>query len=386
MRNYFLEYFKPQIDECEINEIISTLKSGWLTTGEKTRIFENALRQYLGCKHVISVNSCTAALHLALVSCGVAYNDEVITTPYTFAATANVVEHQNAKPIFVDIDPFTYNLDPKKIEEKITKNTKAIIPVHYAGHPCEMNEIQKIAKEHDLIIIEDAAHALGAIYRNKKIGNIGDFTCFSFYANKNMTTAEGGAITTHDDKLAEKIRIMSLHGISKDAWKRYSSQGSWYYEIEYPGYKYNMTDLQSSLGIHQLRKFDAMQKRRTEIVKLYNDELGIVNEIILPHVKPYVTHSWHLYPILLNPELLKISRNDFIQALKSEQIGTSVHFIPIHLHPYYKNKYHYKSGDYPVTEAVYANEISLPIYPAMSDDDAHDVIDAIKTIIRSNRK
>lgn len=386
MRKTFLEYFRPQIDENEINEVIATLKSGWLTTGEKTRIFENKLKQYLDCKNVLSVNSCTAALHLALAVCSITHNDEVITTPYTFAATANVIVHQNAKPVFIDIDPLTYNLDPNKIQEKISKNTKAIIPVHYAGHPCEMDEIQKIAKEHDLAVIEDAAHALGAVYKNKKIGNIGDFTCFSFYANKNMTTAEGGAITTDDDILAEKIRIMSLHGISKDAWKRYSSQGSWYYEIEYPGYKYNMTDLQSSLGIHQLRKFDAMQRRRTEIAKLYNDELGIVNEIILPHVKPYVTHSWHLYPILLNPELLKISRNDFIQALKSEQIGTSVHFIPIHLHPYYKNKYHYKSGDYPVAEAVYANEISLPIYPAMSDDDAHDVIDAIKTIIRSNRK
>jgi dTDP-4-amino-4,6-dideoxygalactose transaminase len=320
-------------------------------------------------------------LHLAVVALGIGNGDEVITTPYTFAATAEVVINSNAKPVFVDVEKDTYNIDPAKIEEKITDKTKAIIVVHYAGHACEMDKIMEIAEKYDLYVIEDAAHAIGSKYKDQKIGSIGDATCFSFYATKNITTAEGGMITTNRGDLADKMRILSLHGISKDAWKRYSSEGSWYYEIAYSGYKYNMSDLQASIGIHQMKKLDQMQKRREEIADMYNKSFGQIPQITIPTVKSYATHAWHLYPIQVNSDLLSINRNEFIEALKAENIGTSVHFIPLHLHPYYKEKYGFKGDDFPNAESLYKNEISLPIYPNMEDKDVEDVISAVKKII-----
>lgn len=384
VREEFLPPFRPNIGKEEIEEVIDTLKSDWITTGPKTHEFEEKFRKYIGCKHAIAVNSCTAGLHLSLVAIDIKEGDEVITTPFTFAATSNVIIHQRAKPVFVDIDEETYNINPYEIDKVISDKTKAILPVHYAGHPCEMDEIIKIAKEHDLVIIEDAAHAIGAFYRGKKIGNIGNFTAFSFYATKNITTSEGGMITTNDDEIADKLRILSLHGISKDAWKRYSSEGSWYYEILYPGYKYNMTDIQASIGIHQLNKIEEMQKKREEIAKVYNEEFEKIDEIIEPKVKSYVRHAWHLYPIRIKN--LKINRDKFIEALKAENIGTSVHFIPIHLHPYYRNRFNFKEDDFPVAEKVYKSILSLPLYPKMEQDDIMDVVKAIKRIVKYYRR
>ncbi len=386
VRNDFLPPFRPMIGEEEIKEVVDTLKSDWITTGPKTHKFEELFKEYIGCKHAIALNSCTAGLHLSLVAIGIQEGDEVITSPFTFAATANVIVHQKAKPVFVDIEKNTYNIDPEKIEEAISDKTKAIIPVHYAGHPCEMDKILKIAKAYNLTVIEDAAHALGATYKGKKIGTIGNFTSFSFYATKNITTAEGGMITTDNDELAEKVRMLSLHGISKDAWKRYSSEGSWYYEILYPGYKYNMTDVQAAIGIHQIKKLEQMRKRREEIAKRYNEAFGNMPKIIPPKVKKHVRHAWHLYPVQINTDLLRIDRNKFIEALKAENIGTSVHFIPIHIHPYYRDRFGFKREDFTNAEYVYDREVSLPIYPKMTDKDVEDVIVAVKKIVNYYRK
>jgi UDP-4-amino-4,6-dideoxy-N-acetyl-beta-L-altrosamine transaminase len=381
VRSSFLHPFKHSIGEDEINEVVDTLNSDWITTGPKTFKFEDIFSKKVNSKYAIAVNSCTAALHLAIVALGIENGDEVITTPYTFAATAEVIINVNAKPVFVDVEKDTYNIDPTKIEDKITDKTKAIVVVHYAGHACEMDKIMDIAKKYDLYVIEDAAHAIGSKYKDKTIGSISDVTCFSFYATKNITTAEGGMITTNNGDLADKMRILSLHGISKDAWKRYSSEGSWYYEILYSGYKYNMNDLQASIGIHQLKKLDQMQKRREEIVDKYNKSFNGISQITTPTAKSYTKHAWHLYPIQINEDLLTIGRNEFIEALKAENIGTSVHFIPLHIHPYYKEKYDFKSTDFPNAFSLYNNEISLPIYPKMEDKDVEDVIFAVEKII-----
>ena len=380
-RDTFLQPFKHSIGEEEINEVVNTLKSDWITTGPKTFNFEEMFRKTVGSEYAIAVDSCTAALHLSLAAGGIGKGDEVITTPLTFAATSEVIIHQNATPIFVDVEKDTFNINPDEINENITKKTKAIIPVHYGGHACQMDEIMEIARENDLMVIEDAAHAIGSKYKDKYIGNIGDMTCFSFYATKNITTAEGGMITTNDEELAEKARILSLHGISKDAWKRYSSEGSWYYEILYSGYKYNMSDLTASIGIHQLNKLDQMQERRIEIADFYKNSFKDIPQIIIPKIKNYTKHAWHLYSILINTDLMKIGRNEFIEALKAENIGSSVHFIPLHLHPYYKEKYGFKCGDFPNAEYIYNREISLPLYPKMTDQDVIDVTSAIKKII-----
>jgi dTDP-4-amino-4,6-dideoxygalactose transaminase len=380
MRKDFLPPFKPFIGEEEIYEVVDTLKSDWITMGPKTLKFEELFKEHIGSKFAISLNSCTAGLHLSLASLNIGECDEVITTPYTFAATGNVIVHQRAKPVFVDIDKETYNINVDEIENAITDKTKAIIPVHYAGHPCEMDKILKIAKDYDLYIIEDAAHALGTEYKGKKIGTIGDTTSFSFYATKNITTGEGGMVTTNNKKIAEKIKILRLHGISRDAWKRYSSEGSWYYEIIECGYKYNMTDIQASIGIHQLKKVESMRKRREEIAKIYNDEFEHIDELIIPTTKKYVKHAWHLYPLLIDTKKLNISRNKFIEELKKQNIGSSVHFIPLHLHPFYRKTFGYKKGDFPNAEWVYEREISLPIYPKMTDDDVIDVVSAVKKI------
>jgi dTDP-4-amino-4,6-dideoxygalactose transaminase len=325
-------------------------------------------------------------MHLSLVAAGIEDGHEVITTPFTFAATAEVIIHQHAKPVFVDIEPETYNIDVSKIEETIGEQTRAIMPVHYAGHPCEIGTILQIADEHNLKVIEDAAHAFGAAIDNKMVGSFGRATCFSFYATKAVTTGEGGMVTTNDHLLAEKIRLLSLHGISRDAWRRYSHEGTWHYDILCPGYKYNMMDIQAAIGIHQLKKAPEMQKRRAEIAKKYTKAFRDLPEIITPCTKKNVRHAWHLYPLLINNDLLSISRNEFIEALKSENIGTSVHFIPLHLHPYYRHKYGYKRGDFPVAESVFDHEISIPIYPTMTDEDVHDVIDAVKKLIAYYKK
>lgn len=381
VRKNFLELFRPVIGKEEIKEVVDTLKSDWISTGPKVQIFEEQMKKYIGCKHAISLNSCTAGLHLALIAAGVGEGDEVITSPFTFTATANVILHVGAKPVFVDIKKDTYNIDPDLIEEAITKKTKAIIPVHYGGHPCDMDAILDIAKKYKLIVIEDAAHAIGSKYKGKKIGTISDFTAFSFYATKNMTTAEGGMVCLNDDEAAEKIRILRLHGMNRDAWKRYSHQSSWYYEVKYPGYKYNMTDIQASLGIHQLKKLKGFIAKRKKIVKFYNKNFSNLAGISVADIKDYIHHSHHLYTILIDLTKLKIRRSQFFKALKAENIGVNVHFIPVHLHPYYEDNFGFKRGDFPNAEYIFDRILTLPLYPSMTATDAEDVVKAVKKIV-----
>lgn len=370
----------------EINEVVDTLKSGWITTGPKTHKFEEMVKDYVGCKYTIALNSCTAGLHLSLIAAGVAKGDEVITTPFTFAATANVILHVGAKPVFVDIQKDTFNIDPSLIEKAVTKKTKAIIPVHYGGHPCDMDEILKIAKKHNLVVIEDAAHAIGAKYKGKNIGTISDYTSFSFYATKNITTAEGGMVCLKDKSAEEKIKIMSLHGMSRDAWKRYGKGGYWYYEVIYPGFKYNMTDIQASMGIWQIKKLDKFINEREKVAQFYNKSFKDLPEIKVPVVKKYVKHARHLYSIMLDLDKLKIDRGQFFKALDAENIGTSVHFIPVHLHPYYRDKFNLKRGNYPNAEYVFDRIISLPMNPTMTKKDKEDVVKAVRKIILYYRK
>jgi dTDP-4-amino-4,6-dideoxygalactose transaminase len=379
-RASFLPFCVPDIGEREIEEVVLTLRSGWITTGPRTKEFEKLFAQYIGSHHAIAVSSCTAALHIALAAIGVGPGDEVITSPLTFCSTANVVIHLGATPVFADIGD-DYNIDPLEIRKRITPRTKAIIPVHHSGQPCRMDEILECAGEHNLPVIEDAAHAAGAKYHNRMIGGGGNVTAFSFYAIKNMTTAEGGMITTDDDELAEKIRVLSLHGISKDAWKRYSSTGSWYYEVTCPGYKCNMTDIQAALGIHQLERLPGFLEVRQRYARMYDEMFGGMPEISVPILHPDVSHARHLYVIQLNLDRLTIDRAEFIQALRSEMIGTSVHFIPVHLHPYYRERYGYARGDFPVAERTYDRIISLPLYPKMTEEDVGDVIVAVKRVV-----
>lgn len=381
MRKGFLQFHVPDIGEEEIQVVLETLRSGWLTTGPKVKQFEENFAKYIGARHAIAVNSGTAALHLALDAVGVKEGDEVLVPTMTFAATAEVVLYLKAKPVLVDCQPGIFNIDPKEIEKKITKKTKAIIPVHFAGEPCDMDRIGEIARQHNLKVIEDAAHALPAKFKGRMIGTIGDITAFSFYATKNITTGEGGMITTDNDDYAEKMRIMSLHGISKDAWKRYTAEGSWYYEIQYPGYKYNMTDIAAAMGIQQLRKCDRFWEIRRQYAALYHDGFSDLPEITTPVVQNNVQHAWHLYVIQLDLERLRITRNEFIELLKKENIGTSVHFIPLHLHPYYRNTYGFKPSDFPNATGAYERIISLPLYPRMTEDDVQSVIEAVRKIV-----
>ncbi|MHB1653251.1 MAG: DegT/DnrJ/EryC1/StrS family aminotransferase [Desulfitobacteriaceae bacterium] len=386
MREEFLPYALPLIEEDDIAEVVDSLKSNWITKGPKTMEFEKRFAEYVGAKYAIAVNSCTAGLHLSLIAAGIGAGDEVITTPMTFAASANVVVHTGATPIFVDIDPVTMNIDVKAIEEKITPRTRAIIPVHIAGHPCPMDEIMAIAKKHNLFVLEDAAHAVYTKYKGKLIGAIGNATVFSFYATKNLVTGEGGMVTTNDEELADKIRVFSVHGMSRNAWNRYTSAGSWYYEILYPGYKDNMTDIQAGLGLTQLAKLERMQGIREEIAGRYNEAFGKMAELEIPVELDYARHPWHLYILKLNLDKLSIDRAQFIEELKAEKIGTSVHFIPVHLHPYYRETYGYKRGDFPQSEATFDRILSLPLYPKMSAQDTQDVIEAVQRVVERSRR
>ncbi len=381
----FLPFCRPSIGQEEIDEVVDTLTSDWLTTGPKTKRFEQAFADYVGARHAIAVNSCTAGLHLALVAAGIGDGDEVITASLTFCATANVIVHQRARPVLVDIDEESFTIDPDAVLAHVTSRTKAIIPVDFGGHPCELARLKEIASSHNLLVIEDAAHATGACYRGQRVGSISAVTAFSFYATKNMTTAEGGMITTDDAALAERMRVLALHGISADAWKRYSAEGSWYYEVLYPGYKYNMTDVQASLGLRQLAKLPSFLARRAEIVTEYTAALGGLPEIRVPSARSGVAHAWHLYPIRIRPERLTIGRNEFIRELTARGIGTSVHFIPVHLHPFYRDKYGFQRGDLPRTEAVFDTILSLPLFPSMRPGDVARVIRAVTDVVGEHR-
>ncbi|HZD40207.1 MAG TPA: DegT/DnrJ/EryC1/StrS family aminotransferase [Terriglobales bacterium] len=382
----FLPFHSPLIEREEIDAVVDILRSGWLTTGTKVKEFEGQFSDYVGAAHGVAVNSGTAALHLALEAIGIDQGDEVILPTMTFAATAEVVLYRRAVPVLVDCKPDTLNIDPERIAAAITPRTKAVIPVHFGGHPCDMDAILALARSHGLKVVEDAAHALPARYRSRMVGSLGDITCFSFYATKTITTGEGGMATTDNPEWAEKMRILSLHGISHDAWKRYSAEGSWYYEILAPGYKYNLTDIAAGLGLEQLKKCEAFFQARRNIAQAYHEGFAGLPEIGLPACKPESQHAWHLYVIQLQLERLRIDRNRFIEELKARNVGTSVHFIPLHLHPYYRNTFGYRPDDFNNAAAAFERIISLPIYPKMTADDVDHVVRAVRTIVEKWRR
>jgi len=387
VRDKFLPYALPIFGPEEEKEVLEALASGWITTGPRVKKLEEKLAAKVKAKNAVCLDSCTAALHVSLAALDLKPGDEVITTPITFCATANTILHSGGKVVLADVERDTLNISPAAIEKAITPRTRAIVPVHYAGHACEMDDILALAKKHNLKIVEDAAHAIGSEYKGRAIGTIGDTTCFSFYATKNMTTAEGGAVTLNDDEMAARLRILSLHGMSKDAWKRYTSAGSWYYEVVAPGFKYNMTDIEAALGLHQLDKLDGFNETRRRYAKIYDKTIdGMGGGVKRFTPRPHVTHVYHLYPIQLELEALTIDRGRFIEELKAENIGTTVNFIPIHYHPYYRDTLPYTKGSFPVAEAAYERLISLPLYPKMTSDDLGQVMEAVAKVARAHRR
>jgi len=385
-RSSFLVFGKPSITEAEIREVTNTLKTGWWGTGPKTEQFESKVSAYVGSKYALAVNSATAGLHLALKALGVGPGDEVITTPLTFCATANVIVHCGAKPVFADVDKSTWNILPDDIERKITKKTKVILPVHLHGRVCDMDAIKRIARKHKLYIVEDAAHAIAAKYHGQQVGSIGDITVFSFYVTKNLATGEGGMITTNNKSWHQHMKIMSLHGLSKDAYKRYSVKHFVLYECLEPGFKYNLTDIASSIGLYQLKRLNKMQRQRARLWKIYEKNLNSLEEIILPvSIESNSVHAMHIYAIILRLEKLSIDRNTFIDKLIKENIGSGVHFAPLHLTQFYRNTYKYREGMFPNAEFIGYRIVSLPLSGAMTKQDALDVVHAVKKIIRRYR-
>ncbi len=379
----FIPFALPEIGEEEINEVVASLRSGWVTTGPKTKEFESDFSKFLGGNiESIAINSATAGLHLALEALGVGPGDEVILPTYTFTATAEVVRYLGAQPVMVDVLEDTFNINPQAIRAAITSNTKVIIPVHFAGLSCDMDAIISIAKEHNLKVVEDAAHALPTTYKGKKIGTLdSDVTVFSFYANKTMTTGEGGMLVTANAEIATRCKVMRLHGISRDAFDRYTSKlPSWYYEVIAPGFKYNMSDIASSIGIHQLRRLTGFQIKREQMAKAYNQELKHL-PLILPENAPAEDlHARHLYPIRLLPEA-GIARDEFILKMAQENIGCSVHFIPLHLQPYWRDSCNLTKEQFPVAQKVFEQEVSIPLYTLMTSEDQQRVIAAIKKVL-----
>lgn len=386
-RNKFLVFGAPRFFKEELAEMLDTLRSGWWGTGPKTMQFEQDFKKFVKAKEAVAVNSATAAMHLGLNTLGIGSGDEVITSPMTFVSTANVIIHVGAKPVFADVDRLTGNIDPLEIEKKITKKTKAIIPVHLHGRPCDMDTITQIAKKYKLFVLEDAAHATESWYHGQKIGLISDMTAFSFYVTKNVATGEGGMLTTNNKKWADEVRIRRLHGISKDAWKRYSAAGFQPYESVYPGFKYNMTDLAASLGIHQLKRVQANLKIRNQYWKTMTEAFAKVDGIIPPAPdEPNIIHARHLFAINIEPEKLTINRNEFINALQKENIGTGVHFTALHTHKYYRETFGFKPNDFPNAFWIGERTISLPFYPHMTRKDVADVIEAVKRIVKQYKR
>jgi dTDP-4-amino-4,6-dideoxygalactose transaminase len=378
-RSTFLPFSPPSISEEEIEAVVDTLRSDWITTGPKTKSFESEFAKYLGVTDALALNSCTAGMHVALATLGIGPGDEVITTPMTFCSSVNVIEHVGARPVLVDVKPDTLTLDPARVAEAVTSHTRAIMPVHFAGHPVDMKPLMEIARLHQLYVIEDAAHAIPAFYEGQRIGTFGDFASFSFYATKNLTTAEGGMLVGSPDNIA-RARILSLHGMSRDAWKRYSAEGSWYYEVVAPGFKYNMTDIQAAMGLVQLKRLDQMQERRRQIVAHYSSAFKMIEALATPIERSNVQSAWHLYVLRLNLDRLRINRAQFIEELRTRNIGTSVHFIPVHLHPYYRDKYGWKADDFPIAYREYQRVVTLPLHPRLSDEDVADVIAAVSDV------
>lgn len=388
VRDSFLVFGKPCLGEEEEREILDTLRSGWIGTGPKAQRFEQLFLEYVGSKHALAVNSATAALHISLLAAGILPGDEVITSPLTFAATANVAIHAGARPIFADIDAETLNISPFNIERAITNRTRAIIAVHFGGLPCQMAEIADMARHYKLVLIEDAAHAIGARYAGHLVGGLGNLACFSFYANKNLTTAEGGMVTTEDDDIAERIAIYRLHGLSRHAWQRYSTRRLMLSDAIYPGYKYNMPDLLASLGIHQLRRIEDNLAKREQLACIYDAAFSAMPGVRL---QPRPTdglnrHGLHLYVLVLDLAQFKTDRNQIINALLAENIGAALHYRALHMHPYYRETYRYQPGDFPQAALVGESILSLPLTPCMSEQDVADVIEAVYKVLAAYRK
>lgn len=382
VRDSFLPFALPDTDDAEVDAVAAVIRSGWLTTGTRTREFEAAFAQRVGAKHAVAVNSCTAAMHLALEALGIQSGDRVLTTPYTFAATAEVIRYLGAHPRFVDVRPDTLDLDLGQVAEVLAREPiRAIIPVHVAGEPCDVAALRRIAGA--IPVVEDAAHALPTRLGDRMIGGLSTATCFSFYATKPLATGEGGMLTTDDPALADRCRIMSLHGISRDAWKRYTAEGSWRYEIVAPGFKYNLTDIAAAIGLVQLDKLDAMWRRRATIAARYDAAFAARPELQIPARGAGNQHAWHLYMLRVDNDRLRGGRDAFVEQLRARNIGASVHFIPLHIHPYYRDTYHYSPNDFPVAYREFLREVSLPIYSRMSDADVDDVIGAVLASVAS---
>jgi dTDP-4-amino-4,6-dideoxygalactose transaminase len=386
VRKNMLIFGSPLIGREEIGEVVDTLKSGWLSTGPRVIRFEEDFKKYIGSRYALALNSCSAGLHLALIACGIKPGDEVITTPFTFAATANVICHLGAKPVFADIEKDTLNISPGNIERKITSRTKALLPVHFAGHPCKMDEIMDISRRRKILVIEDAAHALEAEIKGLKVGRIGHITSFSFYATKNLTTGEGGMVTTDIKSWAEKISALRLHGLSRDAWKRYGTESLRHYEVISPGFKYNMMDIQAAMGIHQLNRLEKNHAVRKRYFHRYNQAFKNMEELELPVEKEYARHAYHLYVIRINRKALKAGRDEINRALRAENIGTGIHFISLHRHPYYQKAFRYKAGDFPVANDASLRVISLPFSARLTPGDVEDVIRGVRKVLRHFRR
>ncbi len=381
VRTEYLVFGSPSIGEEEISEISRTIRSGWIGTGPQVKRFEEMFREFKRCRHAIALSSCTAALHLSLLALNIKPGDEVVTTPLTFAATANTIVHVGAKPVFADVRRETMNIDPVEIKEKISEQTKAIIPVHLAGRPCEMDSLMELANSSHLHVIEDAAHAIEACYKGKSIGTIGDFGCFSFYVTKNITTAEGGMLVTDRDAWASEIKSLALHGLTHDAWQRFSDEGFKHYQVVCAGFKYNMTDIQASMGIRQFEKIAERAQRRNEIWEIYHQSFQDLPLILPAPIPPDQRHARHLYTPLLDLERVRCTRDEFLEALHKENIGAGIHYISLHLHPFYQRVFGYRQGEFPNAEFISDRTFSLPFSAKLSDRDVEDVIKAVKKIL-----
>jgi dTDP-4-amino-4,6-dideoxygalactose transaminase len=380
-RKEFLVFGSPLIEEAEIEEVVRSLRSGWIGTGPKVHRLEEMFRSYKGVKYAMALNSCTAALHLALNVIGIQPGDEVIVPSMTFASSANAVIHSGGKPVLVDCQMDTMNIDPEQIEAKITSKTRAIIVVHFAGRPCDMDAVMTIARKHGLKVIEDCAHSIESKYRGQHTGLFGDIGCFSFYVTKNIITGEGGMAITGNEEYADKIKVLALHGMSKDAWKRFSDEGYKHYQVVYAGFKYNMMDIQAALGIHQLPRVEKYWNRRRQIWDTYNRAFAGMPVICPAPVPDTMTHAYHLYTLLLDIDRLSITRDRFLDEMTLRNIGVGVHYIALHLHPYYQHNYGYKDGDFPVSEWLSHRTVSLPLSPKLTDVDVQDVIAAVGDIL-----
>ena len=376
----FLVFGAPVIEEPEIEEVVGCMRRGWIGTGPKVREFEEGFKAFKGSNHAIALNSCTAALHLSMFAAGIGPGDEVITTPMTFCATINAIIHCGATPILADCNHYTMNILPEEIEKKVTAKTKAVLPVHFAGRCCDMEPIMDIARKYDLLVIEDCAHAIESEYHGRKAGRFGDIGCFSFYVTKNIITGEGGMVITDDDRFAGRIKVLGLHGMSKDAWKRFSDEGYKHYQVIQAGYKYNMMDIQAAIGIHQLKRVDKYWKHRQSIWKKYNDAFKNLPCIIPAESEPDTKHAYHLYTPLIDTDKIGKSRDWVLDALTAENIGVGVHYIPVHLHPFYRKTFGWKEGDFPNAEWIGERTLSLPLSAGLNEEDIEDVIQAFQKI------